>query len=281
MQEPLIMSPEDGLIYSLDRARKSEDTICATGQVLRDYVTDLFPMLEVGASSKVLSITPLLAGGTIYEAGAGGTAPMLFQKFLKDNHSLWDPIGEFLALAESLEDNAKRSSNTGAHVLAQALRSANAKYLEVDEDATYPAYARYLKNKEKIDTRTSQFFLAMFWAKALAEQDKDKPLKDRFADLYKQLTDKEEDIITEFNAALGTPVDIGGYWHPNQRKVEEAMRPSKTFNAILDSFLVAAPEPLGAAGVVPSSGAAALHDLMAVIVSSAIFPLLSAAIFSW
>ncbi|WP_114781855.1 NADP-dependent isocitrate dehydrogenase [Botryobacter ruber] len=226
--EVKIMSPVEAMRYSCERAKAGKDTISVTGNVLRDYLTDLFPILELGTSAKMLSIVPLLDGGGLFETGAGGSAPKHVEQFLEENYLRWDSLGEFLALAVSLEDLAYKTKNSKAEVLAEALNKANAEFLEKDKS---PA-----RKVGGIDNRGSHFYLALYWAQAMAEQSKDQELKDRFSKLAKELTDNEQKIVEEQIAAQGKPNDIGGYYHPDAAKAEKAMRPSETLNAALDNF---------------------------------------------
>ncbi|MBC5775571.1 NADP-dependent isocitrate dehydrogenase [Pontibacter sp. KCTC 32443] len=223
-----IMSPVEAIRYTCERAKAGKDTISVTGNVLRDYLTDLFPILELGTSAKMLSIVPLLDGGGLFETGAGGSAPKHVEQFIEENYLRWDSLGEFLALAVSLEDLAYKTKNEKAEVLAEALNKANAEFLEKDKS---PA-----RKVGGIDNRGSHFYLAMYWAQALAEQTKNQELKDRFTGLAKELTDNEQKIVDEQIAAQGKPVDIGGYYHPNEEKTSKAMRPSETLNAALANF---------------------------------------------
>ncbi|SIT94347.1 NADP-dependent isocitrate dehydrogenase [Pontibacter indicus] len=223
-----IMSPVEAMRYTCERAKAGKDTISVTGNVLRDYLTDLFPILELGTSAKMLSIVPLLDGGGLFETGAGGSAPKHVEQFVEENYLRWDSLGEFLALAVSLEDLAYKTKNEKAEVLAEALNQANAKFLENDKS---PA-----RKVGGIDNRGSHFYLAMYWAQALAEQSKNQELKDKFSKLAQELTDNEQKIVDEQIAAQGKPVDIGGYYHPNEEKTSKAMRPSETLNAALDNF---------------------------------------------
>jgi isocitrate dehydrogenase len=223
-----IMSPEDATAYTLERVKAGQDTISVTGNVLRDYLTDLFPILELGTSAKMLSIVPLLAGGGLFETGAGGSAPKHVQQLLEENHLRWDSLGEFLALAVSLEDLAQKSGNTKAQVLAETLDQANSAFLNSDKSPS--------RKVGELDTRGSHFYLALYWTRALAEQTKDKDLQQLFIPLAQQLSANEETIIKELNSVQGKPVDIGGYYHPNRELVTRVMRPSTTFNNILDSL---------------------------------------------
>ncbi len=223
-----IMSPVEAMRYTCERAKAGKDTISVTGNVLRDYLTDLFPILELGTSAKMLSIVPLLDGGGLFETGAGGSAPKHVQQFMEENYLRWDSLGEFLALAVSLEDLAYKTKNEKAEVLAEALNKANAEFLEKDKS---PA-----RKVGGIDNRGSHFYLAMYWAQALAEQTKNQELKDRFSKLAQALTDNEQKIVGEQIAAQGKPVDLGGYYHPDAEKASKAMRPSETLNSILAGF---------------------------------------------
>ncbi|NUS38224.1 MAG: NADP-dependent isocitrate dehydrogenase [Lysobacter sp.] len=226
--EPLnisILSPVEAMRFSLDRIRRGEDTISVTGNVLRDYLTDLFPIMELGTSAKMLSIVPLMAGGGLFETGAGGSAPKHVQQFLAEDYLRWDSLGEFLALAASLEHLAERHGDARARALADALDRANARIL--DENRS-PA-----RKVGELDNRGTHFYLALYWAQALAEQDADAALRATFAPLAKALADNEQKILAELVAVQGKPVDIGGYYHPDMAKVAKAMRPSATFNAAL------------------------------------------------
>ncbi|MCX2739477.1 NADP-dependent isocitrate dehydrogenase [Pontibacter anaerobius] len=223
-----IMSPVEAMRYTCERAKAGKDTISVTGNVLRDYLTDLFPILELGTSAKMLSIVPLLDGGGLFETGAGGSAPKHVEQFVEENYLRWDSLGEFLALAVSLEDLAYKTKNEKAEVLAEALNKANAEFLEKDKS---PA-----RKVGGIDNRGSHFYLAMYWAQALAEQNKNQELKEKFSSLAKELTDNEQKIVDEQIAAQGKPVEIGGYYHPDEEKTSKAMRPSETLNAALNNF---------------------------------------------
>ncbi len=220
-----IMAPEEATRFSLERIRKGQDTISVTGNVLRDFLTDLFPILELGTSAKMLSIVPLMAGGGLFETGAGGSAPKHVQQFQEEGYLRWDSLGEFLALAVSLEHLAQTFGNARAKVLADTLDQANAKVLENNR-----APARKVG---QLDNRGSHFYLALYWAEALAAQTADKELQARFAPLAKALAENEQKIIAELNGAQGKPVDMGGYYQPDFAKTSAAMRPSPTFNAAL------------------------------------------------
>jgi isocitrate dehydrogenase len=221
-----ILDPVAATKLSLDRIRKGEDTISVTGNVLRDYLTDLFPIMELGTSAKMLSIVPLMAGGGLFETGAGGSAPKHVQQFVEEDYLRWDSLGEFLALAASLEHLGERYDNKHARVLAKTLDIANGRFLDSNKS---PA-----RKVGEIDNRGSHFYLAMYWAEALAAQNDDADLKAKFTVVAKTLADNEAKIIGELNGAQGKPVEIGGYYHPDMELVSAAMRPSPTFNAALD-----------------------------------------------
>ena len=223
-----IMSPDDAMRFSLERIRKGEDTISVTGNAIRDYLTDLFPILELGSSSKMLSVVPLLAGGGLFETGAGGSAPKHVQQFLKEGHLRWDSLGEFLALTVSLEHLANNFDNKRAQLLADTLNDAISKYLENEKAPSRKA--------GELDNRGTHFFLAQYWADALATQSNDAELKAKFEVIAKQLVEKETTILGEIAAAEGKATDIGGYYLPNVQKLENAMRPSATLNAIIDTI---------------------------------------------
>jgi len=220
-----IMEPADACRASLERIRKGQDTISVTGNVLRDYLTDLFPILELNTSAKMLSIVPLMNGGGLFETGAGGSAPKHVQQFQEEGYLRWDSLGEFLALGVSLEHLAQTFKNAKAQVLAETIDVANGKILDNDRS---PA-----RKVGQLDNRGSHFYLALYWAQALAEQTKDKDLQARFTTLAKTLTDNEAKILGELTAAQGKPVDMGGYYHPDFEKTSNAMRPSATLNAAL------------------------------------------------
>ncbi|WP_140909678.1 NADP-dependent isocitrate dehydrogenase [Cognatiluteimonas lumbrici] len=223
-----ILPPVEAMRYSLARIRAGEDTISVTGNVLRDYLTDLFPIMELGTSAKMLSVVPLMAGGGLFETGAGGSAPKHVQQFLAENYLRWDSLGEFLALAASLEHLAEHAGNARARVLADALDEANARFLENDKSPT--------RRLGGIDNRGSHFYLALYWAQALAAQDRDPKLKARFAKLAEALAKDEEKIVSELIAVQGQAVDIGGYYRPDPEAMARAMRPSATFNAALGTL---------------------------------------------
>ena len=221
-----IMSPVDAMTFSLERIRRGEDTISVTGNVLRDYLTDLFPILELGTSARMLSIVPLLEGGGLFETGAGGSAPKHVQQFVEEGHLRWDSLGEYSAIVPSLEAIAEHSGNASATILAETLDEAITSYLEA---ARAPS-----RKVNEIDNRGSTFYLAMYWAQALARQDKDTALQARFAPVAQALEENETKITEELVAAQGSPVDIGGYYRPDVAKAEAAMRPSTTLNAIIE-----------------------------------------------
>ena len=221
-----ILSPTKAMRATLQRARDGKDTISVTGNVLRDYLTDLFPILELGTSAKMLSIVPLLAGGSLFETGAGGSAPKHVQQFVEEGHLRWDSLGEILALAASLEDMGHNTNNKTASILAETLNEATSVFLNNRKSPSRVVH--------ELDNRGSHFYLALYWAQALAEQSEDATLQTRFAKLAQQLETNETTIIDELNAAQGPPVDIGGYYLPDTEKITAAMRPSATFNAILD-----------------------------------------------
>ena len=223
-----IMSPADACRFSLERMKEGKDTISCTGNVLRDYLTDLFPILEIGTSAKMLSIVPLLNGGGLFETGAGGSAPKHVQQFQEEGYLRWDSLGEFLALAASLEHLAKAGNNSVAKILADTLDQANAKFLESNKS---PA-----RKVGEIDNRGSHFYLSLYWAEALAAQTADKRIAERFAKIAKDLADNEKTIDGELLAVQGKPVDLGGYYHPDDAKASKAMRPSATFNKIIDGI---------------------------------------------
>jgi len=220
-----IMDPVAATKFSLERIRQGLDTISVTGNVLRDYLTDLFPIMELGTSAKMLSIVPLMAGGGLFETGAGGSAPKHVQQFLEENYLRWDSLGEFLALAASLEHLGNRHGNAEVDVLAKTLDQANGKFLDTDKSPS--------RKVGGIDNRGSHFYLAMYWAQALAAQDVSAALKARFAPLAKALTENEATIVDELARVQGKPVDIGGYYHPDRMKAGAAMRPSATLNTAL------------------------------------------------
>ena len=227
-QEIKILAPEEATNFSLDRIAKGLDTISVTGNVLRDYLTDLFPILELGTSAKMLSIVPLMNGGGLFETGAGGSAPKHVEQFTKENHLRWDSLGEFLALSVSLEHLAEADSNPKAKVLGETLDAATGKFLLNDKSPS--------RKCGELDNRGSHFYLAMYWAQELAGQNDDASLKSAFTELSQQLSENEAKIVAELNEVQGKPMDIGGYYNPNDTLGAEAMRPSQTLNRILESF---------------------------------------------
>ncbi|MFC7435715.1 NADP-dependent isocitrate dehydrogenase [Hydrogenophaga bisanensis] len=222
-----IMSQVRAMRYTLERVIRGLDTISATGNILRDYLTDLFPIMELGTSAKMLSIVPLMAGGGMYETGAGGSAPKHVQQLVEENHLRWDSLGEFLALAVSLEDLGIKTGNQKAKILAKTLDSATGKLLDNNKNPS--------PKTGQLDNRGSQFYLAMYWAQELAAQSEDAELAAKFAPLAKRLTEQEEAIVAELNEVQGKPVDIGGYYKPDFDKLAQIMRPSKLFNEALAS----------------------------------------------
>ena len=223
-----VMAPVEAVAFTLDRIREGKDTISVTGNVLRDYLTDLFPILELGTSAKMLSVVPLLAGGGLFETGAGGSAPKHVQQFVAEGYLRWDSLGEFSALGASLEHLALTFGNPRAQVLADALDEAIARFLDENKS---PA-----RKVGEIDNRGSHFYLALYWAEALAAQTADAALAERFAPVAAALSGNAQRIDAELIAAQGKPVDLGGYYHPDAAKVEAAMRPSATLNAIIDAI---------------------------------------------
>src|SRR6185312_11582687 len=222
-----IMSQVRAMRYSLERVIRGLDTISATGNILRDYLTDLFPIMELGTSAKMLSIVPLMAGGGMYETGAGGSAPKHVQQLVEEDHLRWDSLGEFLALAVSLEDLGIKNDNAKAKVLATTLDAATGKLLDHNKGPS--------PKTGQLDNRGSHFYLALYWAQALAAQDEDAALKSHFAGLAKTLAENEQKIVAELNGVQGKPADIGGYYLPDHQKCEAVMRPSGTFNAVIDA----------------------------------------------
>ena len=229
-----VLAPADAIRYTLERVKAGQDTISVTGNVLRDYLTDLFPILELGTSAKMLSIVPLLAGGGLFETGAGGSAPKHVQQFVQENHLRWDSLGEFLAIGVSLEDLGQKTDNSKALVLAEALNLAIGKILDNGKSP--------LRKVGQLDNRGSHFYLAMYWAQAVAEQTTDQELQAKFTKAAKELTDNEAKIVEELNTVQGTELDLGGYYQPNPEKAAAAMCPSTTLNGILESVSVAAKE---------------------------------------
>ncbi|WP_168583353.1 NADP-dependent isocitrate dehydrogenase [Gephyromycinifex aptenodytis] len=226
--EYVIKSPVEAITYCLERIRRGEDAISVTGNVLRDYLTDLFPILELGTSAKMLSVVPLLKGGGLFETGAGGSAPKHVQQFVKENYLRWDSLGEYSALGASLEHIARTADNAKAQVLAQALDVAIGRFLDENKS---PA-----RRLGQIDNRGSHYYLALYWAQALAAQEEDTELKQRFTPVAEQLAAAEQQITEELIAAQGSPVDLGGYYRPDPAKCAAAMRPSATLNQIIDAL---------------------------------------------
>lgn len=222
-----VMSQERAMRHTIERAMRGQDTIAATGNILRDYLTDLFPILELGTSAKMLSIVPLMAGGGLYETGAGGSAPKHVQQLVEENHLRWDSLGEFLALGASLEDLGNKTDDAKALLLAKTLDSATGKLLDENKSPS--------RRTGELDNRGSQFYLAMYWAQELAKQSEDAELAAKFAPLAKTLAENEEKIVAELAAAQGSAADIGGYYAPDPEKTTAVMRPSATFNAALAS----------------------------------------------
>ncbi|MBW8241202.1 NADP-dependent isocitrate dehydrogenase [Muricauda oceani] len=223
-----ILSPIEATKFTLKRMKEGKDTISVSGNVLRDYLTDLFPILEVGTSAKMLSIVPLMNGGGLFETGAGGSAPKHVEQFLEEGHLRWDSLGEFLALAVSLEFFGEKNNNKKAQVLADALDKATEEFLNQDRSPS--------RKVNEIDTRGSHFYLALYWAEQLAKQDKDGELKNTFSKVYDAMSSNEDKIAQELIDAQGSPVDIGGYYLPNPEMASKAMRPSETLNNILNSI---------------------------------------------
>ena len=220
-----IMPSKEAMAYTLARTREGLNTISVTGNVLRDYLTDLFPILELGTSAKMMSIVPLLAGGGLFETGAGGSAPKHVEQFLKESHLRWDSLGEFLALAESLRMISQKTGDKKVEVMCKALDKANESYLD---NNNAPG-----RKCGQPDNKASHFYLAMYWADALANQDEDEELKAKFAPIAQELKENQEKIIEELMAVECNPADIGGYYHPDDEKATKAMRPSETFNKII------------------------------------------------
>ncbi|MFT7489147.1 MAG: isocitrate dehydrogenase, partial [Candidatus Promineifilaceae bacterium] len=223
-----IMDPVAAMEFTLKRTRAGKNTIAVTGNVLRDYLTDLFPILELGTSARMLSIVPLLNGGGLFETGAGGSAPKHVQQFLTEGHLRWDSLGEYCALVPSLEMIAEQSGNAKASLLASTLDDAVSDYLENSRNPS--------RKVNEIDNRGSTFYLAMYWAQALAAQDQDSEMKNRFTEVARTLTENEDKICSELLAAQGAAVDIGGYFHSDDDQMFKAMRPSATFNGIVDGI---------------------------------------------
>ena len=224
-----IRTPDSAIRYTMERAKRGLDTISVTGNVLRDYLTDLFPILELGTSAKMLSVVPLMAGGGLFETGAGGSAPKHVQQFVEEDHLRWDSLGEFLAIAVSLEDLGEKSNNAKAKILAKTLDLATGILLEKGKSPS--------RRVGELDNRGSHFYLALYWSQAIAAQSEDTELQASFRKLAKSLEKNEKKIVAEINALQGQPVDMGGYYHPDIEKVAKAMRPSGTLNALIDGSL--------------------------------------------
>jgi len=224
-----IKAPEAACLESIQRAKDGKDTISVTGNVLRDYNTDLFPILELNTSAKMLSIVPLLAGGGMYETGAGGSAPKHVEQFVEEGHLRWDSLGEFLALEPALMDLGDKGGNENAKILSETLGSAIGKFLDENKSPS--------RKKNEIDNRGSHFYLALYWAEALAAQDKNQSLQEQFTSVAKALKDGEKQIASDLITCQGKPVDIGGYYQPDPVKLSKAMRPSETFNKVLDAMM--------------------------------------------
>ena len=223
-----ILAPVEAMRFSLERIRRGEDTISATGNVLRDYLTDLFPILELGTSARMLSIVPLMKGGGLFETGAGGSAPKHVQQFLEEGHLRWDSLGEMLALGVSFEHLASVHENTAASIFSETVDQAVGQYLENQRSPS--------RKVHELDNRGSHFYFALYWAQALAEQEADPELQSRFSTIAGKLSDNENKILEELDAAQGDPVDIGGYFMPDDQKASEAMRPSQTLNKIISDI---------------------------------------------
>jgi isocitrate dehydrogenase len=223
-----ILSPVEACKSTLERLKNGQDTISVTGNVLRDYLTDLFPILELGTSAKMLSIVPLLAGGGLFETGAGGSAPKHVEQFQTEGHLRWDSLGEFLALAVSLETMAEKTGDTKIKLLSQSLDEANVKYLKENKSPS--------RKVGELDNRGSHFYLAQYWSESLSNLKDDKGLSDLFHKVFVELKENELRIVNELNEAQGEAVNMGGYYLPDSEKVSLAMRPSSTFNSIIDNF---------------------------------------------
>jgi isocitrate dehydrogenase len=223
-----IMSQVRSMRFTLERVVRGKDTISVTGNILRDYLTDLFPIMELGTSAKMLSIVPLMAGGAMFETGAGGSAPKHVQQLVEENHLRWDSLGEFMAIAVSLEDVGFKHQNKKAMLLARTLDEATGKLLDTNKSPS--------PKVGQLDNRGSHFYLALYWAQALAAQSEDAELKAYFAPLASTLASNEKKIIEELNAVQGKPVDIGGYYAASPAKAGEVMRPSRTFNSAIDAL---------------------------------------------
>ena len=224
-----IMAPIEATAYTLERLRRGEDTISVSGNVLRDYLTDLFPILELGTSAKMLSVVPLINGGGLFETGAGGSAPKHVVQLLQENHLRWDSLGEFLALAESFAHLSTSTSNARAQVLADTLDAATGTFLLQDKSPK--------RKVGELDNRGSHFYLAMYWAQELARQEEDAELAAAFAEIAKDFATHEDDINAELLGVQGSPVELGGYYRPSDEKAQTAMRPSATLNRVLESLV--------------------------------------------
>jgi len=222
-----IMSQTRAMRYTLERVARGLDTISATGNILRDYLTDLFPILELGTSAKMLSVVPLMAGGGLFETGAGGSAPKHVQQLLEENHLRWDSLGEFLALAVSIEDLGIKNDNNQAKILATTLDAATGRLLENNKSPQ--------RKMGQLDNRGSHFYLCLYWAEEMAKQTDDAALAKQFKALFEQLSTQENTIVDELNSVQGSPVDTGGYYHADPELCKQVMRPSATFNSILQS----------------------------------------------
>jgi len=223
-----ILSPQKAMKKTLEIIHSGGDVISVTGNVLRDYLTDLFPILELGTSAKMLSIVPLLDGGGLYETGAGGSAPKHVAQFIQEGHLRWDSLGEFLAMKVSLEELARKTKNKKAEIIANALGQANSMFLENNKSPS--------RKVGEFDNRHSHFYLTIYWAKAIAEQSDDQDLKNIFSTLHATLITNEEKINQELNETQGKSIDLGGYYHPDEQLLNKAMRPSHCFNGIIDSI---------------------------------------------
>ena len=223
-----VMPTIDAMKATIERSRAGQDTISVTGNVLRDYLTDLFPILELGTSAKMLSVVPLLNGGGMFETGAGGSAPRHVQQFVEEGHLRWDSLGEFCALVASFEHFGEVYDNDQARLMAETLDQAIGEHLEHQRNPS--------RRVNELDTRGSHFYLGLYWAQALARQTKDPALQARFADVARQMSENEEKIVQELNDAQGQTMDIGGYYRPDSQMSASAMRPSATLNAIIDAL---------------------------------------------
>jgi isocitrate dehydrogenase len=223
-----IKSPDEAMEYTLKRVRQGKDTISVTGNVLRDYLTDLFPILELGTSAKMLSIVPLLNGGGLFETGAGGSAPKHVQQFLKEGHLRWDSLGEYCALTASFEHIASNFNNKKAGLFGKTLDKAVSLFLENEKSPS--------RKVNELDNRGSSFYLSLYWAKELYEQDENLELKSKFEKIFRLMEANETKIVEEFNSAQGMAIDIGGYYLPDSFKLSQAMRPSKILNEIIDNI---------------------------------------------